>query len=127
MLRVDSAPEVDLSSFPDLDLNEEWGKLVRQARIKRSLTQAQLADAIGISQAMVNYIEAGSVQHSRAVFPLATLLDIALPEIDARHFATDLERRWWNAGRLLRAQNETTFRAFLDVVERLVQPPPSED
>lgn len=41
------------------------GKVIKQERIRRGMSQRQLADAVGVSQPAIKKIESGETQHSR--------------------------------------------------------------
>lgn len=66
---------------------KEFGKLVRQARRKAKLTQAQLAAASGIGERFIRELEKGKAtcQLEKALFVAQMLgikLDAQLPPID---------------------------------------------
>lgn len=73
------------------------GRLVREARIARKETAAQLAERAGISRGLLQRIERGDPRCSvGAVFETAALVGIRLFDLDRERLATNneaLERR----------------------------------
>lgn len=116
----------DLSIYPELPFEKEWGQLVRRARVDQGFTQLDLAGKIGCEQAMISNIENWVVKSSRAVTPIVAVLNIPGP---AQYFTDDLDRRWLEAGRLLRSSSEQTHAALLEAAESMVRgkgKPPSK-
>lgn len=58
-------------------VRKEWGTQLRQARERQGLTQAALADKLGIDQASVSRTEAGNGSFATAV-RIAKALDVIL-------------------------------------------------
>lgn len=108
---IEHEPEI---AIPD---PKEWGALVRRARTDRKLTQAQLADAIGVEQAMISYLETGQLGSSKAVMPLVRTLGVPPPK---QYFADEDEQRWVDAGRVLRRVNDAAFRGLLVAAEQMI-------
>jgi transcriptional regulator with XRE-family HTH domain len=96
---------------------EEWGALVRRARGDCKLTQTQLADEIGVAQAMIVYLEQGKLGSSKAVMPIVRRLGVPPPK---QYFSDAEEERWVEAGRVLRRINEPAFRGLLAAAEQMI-------
>lgn len=114
----DSSQVSDLTrEVPELATTEYWRRLMRRARQDAELSQGQLADKVGISQAMLSRIESGDVKQSKAVVAIATTLGIPLPQ-----FATgdDLDLRWQQAGGVLKRRDHAMFMQHLELIEALV-------
>jgi transcriptional regulator with XRE-family HTH domain len=58
-------------------VRKEWGALLRQTREDKGLTQAALAEQLGIDQASVSRTESGNGSFDTAV-RIAKALDVAL-------------------------------------------------
>jgi UDP-N-acetylglucosamine 1-carboxyvinyltransferase len=58
-------------------VRKEWGALLREARERKGLTQAALAEQLGIDQASVSRTESGSGSFDTAV-RIAKALDVPL-------------------------------------------------
>jgi|LauGreDrversion2_6_1035139.scaffolds.fasta_scaffold03317_4 transcriptional regulator with XRE-family HTH domain len=78
------------STLSDATLLDELGQRVRQQRVGQNLTQAQLADAAGISARTIERFESGNpIQLDKFVRVLRVLrlsenLDLLLPENELR-------------------------------------------
>ncbi|MCF8172595.1 MAG: helix-turn-helix domain-containing protein [Candidatus Methylopumilus sp.] len=67
------------------------GQLVREARIKKSMTTSDLAARAGISRALLQRLERGDPSCSiGAAFEVATICGVPLFEQDARQLASHL-------------------------------------
>lgn len=102
---------------PELPFEPEWGQSVRRARVAAKLNQADLARIINVNQAMVSYIENGEVSTSKAVLPIVRALGVPMPR---QYFTDEEERRWAEAGRVLRRVNEAGFRGLLAAAEQMI-------
>lgn len=64
------------------DGTDEIGSNLRDIRQSRSLTQAQLAELVGVSRQTINYIEQGTYCPStKLALQLARTLDVAVEEL----------------------------------------------
>lgn len=113
------APQVsDMTQEPpELATTEYWRKLMRRARQDAELSQGELADRCGISQAMLSRIESGDVKQSKAIVAIAEQLGIPLPQ-----FATgdELDLRWQQAGGVLKRREHAIFLQYLELIESIV-------
>jgi transcriptional regulator with XRE-family HTH domain len=67
------------------------GQLVREARIKKSMTTTDLASRAGISRSLLQRIERGDPScSSGVVFEVATICGVPLFEQDSRQLASHL-------------------------------------
>ena len=58
------------------------GQMIRDARIRKGMTQADLADNIGVSQGAVGQWEQGmTIPRPKHIVRLSTLLDIPVEEL----------------------------------------------
>jgi transcriptional regulator with XRE-family HTH domain len=58
------------------------GQMIRDARIKKGMTQADLADNIGVSQGAVGQWEQGmTIPRPKHIIRISTLLDIPVEEL----------------------------------------------
>lgn len=121
MLLVESKPrppgQQSNVDQPEISFTKEWGSLVRRARADAGLTQGELADRVGVEQAMISYIERGEVLSSKAVMPIVQELKIPPPR---QYFEDELEERWVETGRVLRRVNEAGFRGLLAAAEQMI-------
>ena len=70
------------------------GQLIRESRITRAMTAADLAERAGISRALLQRIEKGDAGCSiGAVFEVATICGLALFEPDTQLLSREVERR----------------------------------
>jgi transcriptional regulator with XRE-family HTH domain len=68
------------------------GRIIATLRHRKGLTQAQLADAIGVSQPVMSRIEAGTIQPTAYGFEcLATALGLSVQELH-HHVADGIAR-----------------------------------
>jgi transcriptional regulator with XRE-family HTH domain len=106
-----------LREAPELATTEYWRRLMRRARQDAELSQEQLAEKVGISQAMLSRIESGDVRSSKAVVLISERLGIPLPQ-----FATgdEMDLRWQQAGSVLRRRDHSMFAQHLELVEAIV-------
>ena len=109
-------PRVDPTAEGEIALPPEWCAAVRTARKAAGLSQAQLGVKVGLSQAMISQIENGVAGSSAKVLAIARALDISPPDF----MRDDLERRWLDAGRVLRARDPESFALQLEYVEKLI-------
>ena len=75
--------------------------------------KSTLAVAIGTSQATISEIESGELKGSKFVLAICRKLGIAPPMM----FEDQLERRWVEGGRKLRARRSPLFLRMLEMVE----------
>lgn len=61
----------------------KWNEKIRARRGELNMSQAALGRAVGISQAAINKIEKGDVEHTRKLSLIARELGIPLVELDA--------------------------------------------
>lgn len=106
-----------LREAPELATTEYWRRLMKRARQDADLSQGQLAEKVGMSQAMLSRIESGDVRSSKAIVQISEKLGIPLPQ-----FATgdELDLRWQQAGSVLRRRDHSMFSQHLELVEALV-------
>jgi len=102
---------------PELATTEYWRRLMKRARQDAELSQGQLAEKVGMSQAMLSRIESGDVRSSKAIVLISEQLKIPLPQ-----FATgdELDLRWQQAGSVLRRRDHSMFSQHLELVEAIV-------
>ena len=61
---------------------KDIGQMIRDARIKKGMTQAGLAETIGVSQGAVGQWEQGmTIPRPKHIVRLSTLLDIPVEEL----------------------------------------------
>jgi transcriptional regulator with XRE-family HTH domain len=99
----------DEGDLPELATNAEWRSLMTRARKTYGFTQQQLADKLGVSQAIISKIESGETGSSKLVMPICETLSIPEPV----HLTDPDEREWMQLGRVLRARNPEQARAAL--------------
>lgn len=104
----------DLVGQPELPTNAHWRSLMRRARADQGIGQLELGRKVGVSQNVISKIETGEQEASSAVVPISRALGIPLP---FAMFADELDQRWYEAGRLVRARNERMFRAQVEAME----------
>jgi transcriptional regulator with XRE-family HTH domain len=99
------------------DLSASLAEALRAARDERRLSVSQLADASGVSRAMIGKIERGESQPTAALLArLAAALGLTLSELVARAEG--------DGGRLLRAADQPTWTdPATGYVRRAVSPP----
>lgn len=110
-------PDGELSDYPEIATTQQWRDRVREARLRQGMTQPQLAARLGTTQPTISDIETGKIAASKLVTPISEVLKIATPYAAVED---DLERRWIEAGRLLRARNRAVFNAQLLFIEQLL-------
>lgn len=70
------------------------GQLIRQSRIARAMTTAELAARAGISRGLIQRIEKGDMGCAiGAVFEVATIVGVPLFYSDPRTLAAEVERQ----------------------------------
>lgn len=89
---------------------------MRAARRAKKMSQKQLGDLVGVSQAMISDIETGQVGGSSVVLAICRELGIDPPVVTEN----DLQRRWVEAGRVLAVRAPTAFRRQLEYIEGLI-------
>jgi transcriptional regulator with XRE-family HTH domain len=99
------------------DLSASLAEALRAARDERRLSVSQLADASGVSRAMIGKIERGESQPTAALLArLAAALGLTLSELVARAES--------DGGRLLRAADQPSWTdPATGYVRRAVSPP----
>jgi transcriptional regulator with XRE-family HTH domain len=99
------------------DLSASLADALRAARDERRLSVSQLADASGVSRAMIGKIERGDSQPTAALLArLAAALGLTLSELVARAEG--------DGGRLMRAADQPTWTdPATGYVRRAVSPP----
>jgi transcriptional regulator with XRE-family HTH domain len=99
------------------DLTASLAQALRAARDERHLSVSQLADASGVSRAMIGKIERGDSQPTAALLArLAAALGLTLSELVARAEG--------DGGRVLRAADQPTWTdPATGYVRRAVSPP----
>jgi transcriptional regulator with XRE-family HTH domain len=102
----------------ELAATEHWRGLMKRARIAHGLTQEQLGDAVNVSQNVISGLESGAVRSSKAIAAISSKLKIPLPHAMVMD---DLEQRWIDAGRVLRARADRSFETLLRTAEELAE------
>jgi len=100
---------------PELATNDTWRGIMARARKDHDLSQQQLADKLGSTQAAVSKIESGEIRSSTLVIPICTLLQIPLPE----YLANEEDRRWHQIGRALRHRSPEMAKRIAALCESL--------
>src|SRR4051812_33033345 len=96
---VSTMPPADV---PSDDLTDSLAAAVKAARSERHLSTAELAEASGVSRAMIGKVERGDAQPTAALLArLAAALGLTLSELIARAEG--------DTGRLLRAADQPTW------------------
>lgn len=108
--------------LPELATNDEWRGIMMRARKAHGMTQTELANQLGVSQAIISKIESGETGASKLVQPICEVLSIPTPI----HMTDPDERAWLQLGRVLRAKNPDQARAALRLVETMVKSLESE-
>lgn len=103
---------------PEIPITEQWRGVMRRARKAAGLTQEQLADRVGASQALISGIESGSIQQSEHAPAICEALKIPLPHDLARD---ETDQRWIEVGRVLRAFQPVTYETQLEAFEALAK------
>ncbi|MCD7780315.1 MAG: helix-turn-helix domain-containing protein, partial [Candidatus Gastranaerophilales bacterium] len=68
------------------------GKKIKELRLRKGLTQEDLAEMINTDQRNISYIECGHNFPSRSLMEIAKALNVTLPELfDFEHLKTDSE------------------------------------
>ena len=88
---------------------------MREFRRKKAMSQADLAKAIGTTQATVSDIERGKAESSQYVMTICKVLGIQPPIFSN----DDLDRRWIRAGATLKSKSFATFEQLLRTAEQL--------
>lgn len=102
---------------PELATNDEWRGIMVRARKEHDLTQDELGNKFGVSQAMISKLETGEAGSSKLVLPICRLLGIPLPE----HFVDEEDREWVRLGRVLRHRNREQAKLAVKLVESMVK------
>lgn len=105
----------------EIPFGPDFGARVAKARDRLSYSQARLAAEVGVSQAVISDIERGIAKSSTVVRKLCGLLSIPLP-VNAED---EQERRWIEAGRVLRSRRPNLFARQLAFVEEILAEPPN--
>lgn len=106
------------NDWPELATNDHWRANMRRARNDAGLTQGQLGLKVGVSQNVISRIESGEQRASAAVMPICHALKILPPVI---MITDDLEQRWHDAGRQLRARDPAFYEAQVEAMEQLAR------
>src|SRR4051812_5669189 len=111
---VSTMPPADV---PSDDLTDSLAAAVKAARSERHLSTAHLAEASGVSRAMIGKVERGDSQPTAALLArLAAALGLTLSELIARAEG--------DTGRLLRAADQPTWTdPATGYTRRAVSPP----
>lgn len=112
--RLTQAPPPD--GWPDLPVTREWGALVGQTIKARGWIQQQVADEIDCSQGAISQIVSGPTLRSELVWPLCLVLDLDPPH---QFYRDEREKRWVEAGRVLRRRSERAFMSALRSAEEM--------
>jgi transcriptional regulator with XRE-family HTH domain len=99
----------------------DFARQIREARLAQDMTQATLAQRVGITQAMVSQIENGIAGSSGKLLAICRVLSLDPPQF----LAYDDEAAWLEIGRALRRKNPASFEAVLKLAQSLT--PPAED
>ena len=110
-------PDGDFDAYPEIATTPQWRERVREARAREGLNQGQLAAKLGTTQPTISDLETGKIAQSRLVTPISLELKVPLPYAPA---LDELERRWIEAGQLLRARHGALYLQQLQHVESLV-------
>lgn len=97
----------------DMPTSEYWRGVMFRVR-KPWMTQGELGDAVGTSQANISDIEAGKVLASKYVPAICEALGIPLPIVFVKD---EFDERWLEAGRFLRARSMKRFLNYLEIFE----------
>ena len=111
-------PDGDDSDYPELATTPQWRAQVKEARRRQGLNQGQIAARLGTTQPTISDIETGAIAQSKLVTPISDLLGVSIPYASVED---DLERRWIDAGRLLRARHRGVFSQQLASLESLIK------
>ena len=105
----------------EIPFGPDFGERVSAARGREGISQARLAAEVGVSQAVISDIERGIAKSSTVVRKICAVLHIPLP-VNAEDAQ---ERRWIEAGRVLRARRPNLFARQLAFVEEMIAEPGS--
>lgn len=110
-------------SDEDRALNSAVGGRIAELRKARGLTQVELADALGVIQAVVSTYEVGRVRpHPGMLLRLADVLDVSVDEIlgrTPRKQAKSHDQRLWARFQLLAKLPERDQRAVMRMITSL--------
>src|SRR6185312_12868168 len=84
--------------MPELATNDEWRRIMIQARKDQGFTQASLGTEVGLSQVMISKLEGGESTTSTHILRICRVLSIPEP----RHYADEQSRSWSELGHVLR-------------------------
>lgn len=104
----------------EIPFGPEFGERVVAGRHKEGYSQQRLAAEVGVSQAVISDIERGIARSSTVVRRICAVLRIPLP-VNAED---EQERRWIEAGRVLRSRRPNLFARQLAFVEEMIAEPP---
>jgi transcriptional regulator with XRE-family HTH domain len=102
---------------PELATNDDWRGIMVRARKSHSLSQQDVADRLGTSQAAISKIESGEIGSTSLVLPICALLSIPLPE----HVADAEDRDWMHLSRVLRHRRPAIARDIFSLMERVAE------
>ena len=72
---------------------------------------------VGCEQATISFIERHEIESTKAVVPLCAILEIPPP---SQFVGDEMDKRWLDAGRVLRRVNEAGFRGLLTAAEQMI-------
>lgn len=102
---------------PEIATNEEWRGIMVRARKQYGLTQGQLGDAVGTSQAMISKLESGEAGASSLVLAICRRLSIPEPQ----HFANEEQKEWSQLGHVLRHKGGQEYEAALALLRSMAK------
>jgi transcriptional regulator with XRE-family HTH domain len=109
----------------EIATNEEWRGVMKRARTAHKMSQAALAAAVGVSQAMINKIEKGESGGSGAVLSICRVLAIPAP----MNFADEDTKHWHELGhaarRLMTPEQYGALEKLIESSVRQLEPPPA--
>lgn len=112
--------EITTETAPEVPTDEDWRALMHRERKRQGHTQKTLAAAIGVKQPTISEIESGEVGGSKYVLAICAVLKIRPPMM----YEDQLERRWVEGGRELRARRSVAWMRMLEMMEDLLRDAP---
>jgi DNA-binding XRE family transcriptional regulator len=104
----------DVDDGAEIPTTPYWRSEMKRARGEKGLQQWALAQEVGTSQPTINEIESGRITRSRFVATISSVLGIPQP---FTLIQDDMDRRWIEIGRTLRANDPVSFDAYLKIFE----------
>jgi transcriptional regulator with XRE-family HTH domain len=104
--------------WPEVHVDDDFGRRMREARERLGMTQRQLADAVGLAQFSISALENSKQRSSRDIIPICRVLKISPPFVGV---SDDMEWRWIEAGKALRGVAPDLFAALLQTAEEYLK------